>query len=172
MILWKLFLSFLKIGFFVFGGGYAMLPMIQEEVLTNGWLTMDQYMEGLVLGNSLPGPLAVNMSTYVGYKTAGIPGGILCTVALCLPALVLTMIGAAFIVKYKNNPVLMKIMRSLQPAVVALIAVALFSVAKYATTWNVKTIILAVISFIVIIFFKINPIYVIIGCALVGYVVL
>lgn len=149
-----------------------MLPMIQEEALSNSWLTMDQYMEGLVLGNSLPGPLAVNMSTYVGYKAAGIPGGILCTVALCLPALVLTMLGAAFIIKFKNNPILTKIMRALQPAVVALIAVALFSVAKYNTTWNVKTIILAAISFLVIVFFKINPIYVIIGCALVGYLVL
>jgi chromate transporter len=160
------------VGFFVFGGGYAMLPMIQEEALANSWLTMDQYMEGLVLGNSLPGPLVINMSTYVGYKAAGIPGGILCTVALCLPALVLTMLGAAFIIKFKNNPILMKIMRALQPAVVALIAVALFSVAKYTTTWNVKTIILAVISFMVIVFFKINPIYVIIGCAMVGYLVL
>jgi chromate transporter len=172
MILWKLFLSFLKIGFFVFGGGYAMLPMIQEEVLAHGWLSLDQYMEGLVLGNSLPGPLAVNMSTYVGYKTAGIPGGIICTVALCLPALALTMIGAAFIVKFKNNPVVIKIMRSLQPAVVALIAVALFSVAKYATAWNVKTILLAAISFLVIVFLKVNPIYVIIGCAVIGYLIL
>jgi chromate transporter len=172
MILWKLFLSFLKIGFFVFGGGYAMLPMIQDEVLSHGWLNMDQYMEGLVLGNSLPGPLAVNMSTYVGYKTAGIPGGIVSTVALCLPALVLTMIGAAFITKYKSNPLVLKIMRSLQPAVVALIAVALFSVAKYATTWNVKTILLAAISFLVIVFLKVNPIYVIIGCAVLGYILL
>ena len=171
MILLKLFLSFLKVGFFVFGGGYAMLPMIQEEVTAHNWLTLEQFMDGLILGNSLPGPLAINMSTYTGYKVAGIPGAFLATVGICLPAFVLTLIGAYLIIQYKNNPFLRKLLLALQPAVVALIAVALFSVTRQATSWNLKSALLALASFITLIFFKVNPIYVIIGCGVIGFLI-
>jgi chromate transporter len=171
MILLKLFLSFLKVGFFVFGGGYAMLPMIQTEVTANNWLTTDQFMDGIVLGNSLPGPLAINMSTYTGYKVAGIPGAFLATVGICLPAFVLTILGAYLLIRFKDNQHLRRVITALQPAVVALIAVALFTVTRNATYWTLKSALLALVSFIILLVFKVNPLYIIVGCGLIGYII-
>ena len=85
MIYLKLFINFFKIGLFTFGGGYAMIPMIQELVLSNKWMDTKQMVDFIAISETTPGPLAINMSTYVGYEVAGIPGAFCSTFAVALP---------------------------------------------------------------------------------------
>ena len=85
-LLIKLFITFFKIGLFTFGGGYAMLPMIQEQVQTNGWITSRELVDFIAVSESTPGPFAINISTYIGMEKAGIPGALCATVGVALPS--------------------------------------------------------------------------------------
>ena len=121
MIYLSLFLSFLKIGTFTFGGGYAMIPIIRETVLANGWLTEAQLLNFIAVAESTPGPVAVNMATFVGSSQGGILGAILATLGVILPSFVFILIIVALIsnvLKYKGvNAFLMGV----RPCVVAMI---------------------------------------------------
>ena len=89
MVLIKLFLDFLKIGAFTFGGGYAMIAMIQAEAERQGWLTQEELVDFVALSESTPGPLAVNMATFVGIRTGGIPGAVIATLGIVLPSFII-----------------------------------------------------------------------------------
>jgi chromate transporter len=94
MILWELFITFFKIGAFTFGGGYAMIPLIQSEVVSNGWLTEAQITDFIAVSESTPGPLAVNMSTYVGAEIAGFAGALCATLGVVMPSFIIILIVA------------------------------------------------------------------------------
>lgn len=121
----QLFLSFLQIGAFSFGGGYAAMPMIQEQVVNaRGWLSIGEFTDLVTISQMTPGPIAVNSATFVGLKIAGLPGAVAATAGCILPSCIMVS-GLAFLyLKYRKLTMLQGILNSLRPAVVAMIATA------------------------------------------------
>lgn len=130
MILWELFSEFFLIGLFTFGGGYAMLPLIQEAVAGHGWLSNEEIVDFIAVSESTPGPFAINISTYVGVETAGIPGAIAATFGVVLPSFVVILIVARVYDWFRKSRVVSGCMNGLKPAVVGLIGAAMLSVGK------------------------------------------
>jgi len=130
MIYFELFLTFFKIGLFTFGGGLAMLPLVQAEVLSHGWMTMEQVVNFVAVSESTPGPLAVNMSTYVGAQTAGLMGALCATLGVVLPSFVIILIIAKFFAAFAKNKYVEGAMSGLRPAVIAMIGAAVVSVGR------------------------------------------
>ncbi|MGE5613780.1 MAG: chromate transporter [Bacillota bacterium] len=131
MIYLELFLSFFQVGLFSFGGGYAALPLIREQVLeVHSWLTPTEFMDILAISQMTPGPIAINASTFVGTKIAGLPGALAATVGCVAPSCIIVLILAILYYKYKGLDLVEGIIKGLRPAVVALIASAGLSVLK------------------------------------------
>lgn len=121
----QLFLSYLKIGFFGFGGGYAMLSLIHSEVVVrNGWLTSGEFSDIVAISQMTPGPIAINSATYIGYEVAGIAGSVVATVAVCLPALTIMMLLTRFFLRLKDNIYVRGVVQGMRPVVVGMIASA------------------------------------------------
>ena len=137
MIYLKLFLSFLQIGLFSFGGGYAAMPLIQEQVVTqHGWLTMTEFTDLITISQMTPGPIAINAATFVGSKIAGVPGSVAATCGCILPSCIIVTLIAWFYLRYKKMKMFQSVLESLRPAVVALIASA--GIAILHSTFNVS----------------------------------
>lgn len=132
MIYLQLFWTFFKIGAFTFGGGYAMLPLIEEEVMGHGWMSMQELVNFVAVSESTPGPFAVNISTYVGSETAGILGALCASIGVALPSFLIILLVARFFLAFKKNKVVKAALSGLRPAVVGLIAAAVISVGKTA----------------------------------------
>ena len=127
----QLFLIFARIGGFTFGGGYAMLPMLQKELVENkGWTTNEELMDYYAIGQCTPGIIAVNVATFVGYKTKGIIGGIFATLGVITPSLIIVGIIAAFISGFQDYEVVQWAFSGIRAAVVALILSAMWKIAK------------------------------------------
>lgn len=125
MILLQLFTSFLQIGLFSVGGGYAAIPLIQSQTVDiHHWLTPEQFMDLATIAEMTPGPIAINGATFVGLKVAGLPGAVVATLGNITPSLIIVSLLAYVYRKYRGLPVLRKILESLRPAVVALIFTA------------------------------------------------
>ena len=125
MICLQLFLSFLQIGAFSFGGGYAAMPLIQSQIVTqHSWLSMSEFTDLVTIAEMTPGPIAVNAATFVGTKLAGVPGALAATAGCILPACILVTLLAKLYLKYRNLSLLQSVLSSLRPAVVAMIASA------------------------------------------------
>ncbi len=123
--LWQLFASYLKIGFFGFGGGYAMLSLIQNEVVEqHSWLTGGQFADIVAVSQMTPGPIAINSATYVGYEVAGVWGSLVATFAVCLPALTIMMLVTRFFLRLHDNRYVKGIVRGMQPVVIGMIGAA------------------------------------------------
>ena len=129
MILLELFLTFFKIGLFTFGGGYAMLPLIQEEVTAKGWMEMSQLIDFIAVSESTPGPFAVNIATYVGAELAGIAGAACATLGVVSPSFIVILMVARVYDKFRESRTVKGIMTGLKPAVVGLIGAAVLSMA-------------------------------------------
>ena len=130
MILIDLFLTFLKIGVFTFGGGYAMIAMIQYEAERHGWLTQAGLVDFVALSESTPGPLVVNMATFVGIRTGGVLGAVIATLGIVLPSFIIILIIAKCFEKFKNSKAVKGVMSGLKPAVVGMIGTAFLSVGR------------------------------------------
>ena len=176
MALIELFLVFLKIGAFTFGGGYAMIAMIQAEAERHGWLTQEELVDFVALSESTPGPLAVNMATFVGIRTGGVLGAIIATLGIVLPSFIIILIIAKCFEKYKKSKAVGGIMSGLKPAVIgaAFISVARtvffpagFSVSVFSSVsfWVVLGL-FAVTT--VLAFKKVHPIKIILLSAMIG----
>lgn len=125
MIYLQLFLSFLQIGAFSFGGGYAAMPLIQNEVVTaHGWLSMAEFTDLITISQMTPGPIAVNSATFVGIRVAGVLGAIVATIGCILPSCIIVSIIAWLYMKYRKLDSLQGVLTTLRPAVVAMIATA------------------------------------------------
>ena len=150
-MLLQLFFSFAKIGLFAFGGGYATLALIEQEIVTSmQWLTYSQFLDVITISQLTPGPIAINAATFVGYKVAGIPGSIVATLAFCLPSMVIIFLLVRFLAKYETNTWVSSVVRGLRPAVIALIAAAGYSIVSGEGIVDVKGIVIAVASFIIL----------------------
>lgn len=128
MKLLELFLAFLKIGAFTFGGGYAMVPLIQQEALSHGWISSEELVDFIAVSESTPGPLAVNMATFVGIKTAGVFGALVATLGVVLPSFIIILVIAHFMDKFRKSVAIKGIMSGIKPCVLGLIAAALLSI--------------------------------------------
>ncbi len=181
MILIKLFLTFLKIGALTFGGGYAMLPLISEEVIKNSWITTWELVDFIAVSESTPGPFAVNMATFVGMRVSGLPGALCATLGVVLPSFVIILLVAISIEKFRKSRIVRGVMTGLKPAVVGMIGAALLSVGKTVLfpafvssavlvdpEFLLKATILVVA--IVMAFNKVHPIKIIVGSAVVGII--
>lgn len=171
MIYLQLFLSFLQIGLFSFGGGYAAMPLIQGQVVTlHGWLTMSEFTDLITISQMTPGPIAVNSATFVGMKIAGIPGAVVATAGCILPSCIIVTILARLYLKYRNLDLLQGVLKSLRPAVVAMIASAGILILKDAFWGNGESISFAGTEWSMVMIFgicvlllqkkKMNPIWV------------
>lgn len=173
MIYLKLFLIFFKIGAFTFGGGYAMLPLIQQEVLSQGWMDLEQLVNFIAVSESTPGPLAVNLSTYIGAETAGLLGALSATIGVVLPSFVIILLVAKFYQAFQTNTLVKGCMNGLRPTVVGMIGASLLSVGASAfpaaggvMQWVLAAVLLAAI--LAAHWKKVHPILLIVGSAVVG----
>lgn len=170
MTMLTLFLAFAKIGLFTFGGGYAMIPLMQREIIdTAGWLTMKEFADIIAIAEMTPGPVAVNSATYVGYKVAGVGGAAAATSGVVFPSFVLIFIVAALFMKFKDAPAVRAATMGLRPAVTALIAAAAISVAKVAFV-DLAGPILAVLVLVAVYRFGLHPILAIVVAGVLGVV--
>lgn len=171
MIYVQLFFSFLQIGLFSFGGGYAAMPLIQSQVVEiHGWLSMTEFTDLVTISQMTPGPIAINSATFVGIRTAGLPGALAATLGCILPSCILVTLIAWLYLKYRNMAGFQEVLVSLRPAVVAMIASAGISILITAFWGSKKAVSLAetdwsmaVIFLICVILLKkakMNPIWV------------
>ena len=128
MILLELFLSFLKIGAFTFGGGYAMLPLIMETVVSRGWMSEEALIDFVAVAESTPGPFAINIATYVGSEMGGFFGAVCATLGVVLPSFVIILIVAKCYEKFRKSKLVSGAMTGLKPVVVGLIGAAILSI--------------------------------------------
>lgn len=180
MMIWlKLFLTFFKIGLFTFGGGYAMLPLIEKEVMNNNWMSIEDLVNFVAVSESTPGPFAVNISTYVGSVVGGIGGSICATLGVVMPSFIIILLLAKCYQQFKDSKTVKGIMNGLHPAVVGLIATAVMSIAQsvfdFSSLQNLlsrETFVSVVLIGIAIymIYRKYHPIWVICMSAVVGIV--
>lgn len=160
-----MFFIFFKIGAFTLGGGYAMVPLIEKEIVDkNKWINREDFIDMLALAQSAPGPIAVNTAVFVGYKILGIPGVIVTVLGSVLPSFIIILLIAVFFVQVKDNQIVERIFKGIRPAVVALIAVPVIRLGKSAKI-NKKTLIIPVIAAISVAFLKVTPIIIIIAAA-------
>ncbi|NLW65098.1 MAG: chromate transporter [Clostridiales bacterium] len=178
MIFLKLFLSFCYIGALSFGGGYAALPLIREQCVDlNAWLSMAEFSDLLTISQITPGPIAINSATFVGMKTAGIPGAVVASIGFMLPPFIIVTLIFLIFKKYGRLPLLQDILSGLKPAVVALIAVAGMDI-LFEAVWgsqaislastDIFTAALAVMAFTVMRIRKTGAISVILVCGIIG----
>lgn len=161
----SLFYSFFKIGLSTFGGGYAMIPLVQREVVRKGWILEDQFLELLTLAQSAPGPLALNTAVFVGYRVKGYRGVALSVFGIILPSFVIILIIAIYLHSFRDNHVVAAVFKGIRPAVVALMLAPVFGFSK-GLGW--KRGVLAVVAAFLVWYFSISPVYLIIFGALGG----
>lgn len=130
MILWQLFSTFLEIGAFTFGGGYAMLPLIQQKVSSHQWISTEDLVNFIAVSESSPGPFAVNISTYIGQMTGGMLGALCATLGVILPAFCIILLVARCFQAFQTNRIVQGAMAGLKPAVVGMIAASLYSIGR------------------------------------------
>lgn len=171
MLIYELIKAFIKIGAFSFGGGYAVLSFIQKEIIdTNHWISPAEFVDIVAIAEMTPGPIAVNSSTFVGYKLYGIFGGILCTLCVLLVPFTLSLLVSIYFNKFKDNVILKKALNGIRPAVLGLIAASCFSIAKISID-GIMSILFFITSFILVYKFKINPIYTLLISGVLGVLV-
>jgi len=180
----KLFLVFFKIGLFSIGGGLATIPFLQEIVRKYGWITSQDLLDMIAISESTPGPIGVNTATFVGYKTAGVMGGIIATMGIVTPSIIIIIIIAHYFGKINEKPIVQAGFYGLRPAVIGLIGAAAFEVAKVslfniddffktynlATLVNIKGIVLFGIILYLMKRYKKHPIVYLVGAAIVGII--
>jgi len=187
MLYLELFITFFQIGLFGFGGGYAMLSMIQGEVVTShGWLSASEFTDIVAISQMTPGPIGINSATYVGYTAAinagyshtwGIWGSAVATFAVVLPSFILMIAISKFFLKYQKHPMVEAVFRGLRPAVVGLLAAAalVLMTAENFSSWHtdkyqfIVSIFIFLIAFIGTRKFKISPILMIVFCGAAGW---
>ncbi|NLT95645.1 MAG: chromate transporter [Clostridia bacterium] len=170
-LLWEIFITFFKIGAFTFGGGYAMIPLMQHEVCTlKKWVREEDMVDVLVVAQSTPGAIAINSSTFIGYKIAGIKGAFAATLGVILPAFLIILSLAGLLMKYGDSAIMLKVFYGIRAVVVALIVAAVFKMFKSCIT-DYGTLLIAVISFFLLFYFRLTPVVAIIIGGIAGLII-
>jgi len=167
---WELFKIFFRIGAFTIGGGYAMVPLIEDEIVTKRqWIRPDDFLDLLAIAQSSPGILAVNIAIFVGYRLKGTKGSLVTSLGAVLPSFLMILAIALFFQQFKDNVYVEKIFKGIRPAVVALIAAPTFKLGKSAKI-NRYTLWIPVVSALLIWLLGFSPIWIIIAAGLGGFV--
>lgn len=174
MIYLELFLEFLKIGTFSFGGGAAMLPMIEQSMQKTGWMTRTDLYNFVGISESTPGPIAINLSTYIGARIAGFPGALAASIGVVFPSFVIILLVARVYTQFQQNLYVRGVMEVLHPIVAGMLAAATLSVAANVFSVHLSSENLsaaaALIAAVILAWKKQHPILIICVCALVGIV--
>ena len=162
----QLFLTFLKIGAFTFGGGYAMIPLIEREVIDHRkWVERTDFLDLLTLAQSAPGPIALNTAVFVGYKTRGVKGAFAALVGVVIPSFVIILLIALYFTDFKDNPTVAAAFKGMRPAVVALIVAPIVGLAR-GMHWTLIGV--AAATSLVVWYFGISPVWLLMSAALAG----
>lgn len=165
-----LYYTFAKIGTFTIGGGLAMMPMLQKEIVEKrGWITEEELLDYYAVGQSTPGIIAVNVSTFVGYKLSGIIGGIFATLGMVTPSWIIIMILAGLINSISDYPMVQKALRGVNVAVAALLTSVIVNFAK-KTIKNWINAVCALVAFALVFFLKVQSFYIILGAIIIGII--
>ena len=168
--LWELFLTFFKIGGFTFGGGYAMIPLIQKETVENkGWITDDDILEIIAIAESTPGPIAINSATFVGYRTCGVLGAACATLGVVLPSFVIILVISFVLQEFQELKAVQYAFNGIRAGVLALLFKALWGMYKKSPKGWAGYVVMGA-AFVLTAFLKINVLFVIIFCAVFGLV--
>lgn len=182
-IIWILFLSFIQVGLFSVGGGYAALPLIQNQIVNiQGLMTLPEFADLVTIAEMTPGPISINAATFVGTKLNGLPGALICTLGVIIPSFIICLTLAHFYYKYRNFSGVQTILSSLRPAVVSLISsaglsiltLALFQAEKHEiilSNFHIVEFALFVGGLVALRKFKLSPIPVIFGSGLIGTII-
>ncbi len=186
MIYLQVFVSFFQIGLFSFGGGYAALPLIENQVIdVHNWISLSEFADMITISQMTPGPIALNMATFVGTRVGGLLGAVVATIGCVTPSCIIVLILAYLYYKYKNLSVIQGMLNGLRPAVVSLIASAGISILLLAIFKTEETTLLTmkikdinIVSFILIAIgvfvlrkYKSNPIHVIMASGAIGFII-
>lgn len=167
----QLFISFFKIGLFGFGGGYAILSLIQHEILTHGWITQSELTDIVAISQMTPGPIGINSATYVGYATTGsVWGAVVATFAIVLPSFIIMLSLSKFMFAVQGNKYMEYALQGLRPTVVGLIAAAALLLVNRENFIDYKSVILFIVAFILSFKFKLHPILLIVLAAVAGLI--
>lgn len=168
--LFQMFWTFFKIGSFTFGGGYAMIPLIEKEVVENhNWLTKEEFLDILVIAQSFPGALAINTCTFIGYKIGRLPGAILGLLGVSLPSFFIIVLIAMFFEKFRSLHIVERMFKGINAAVPLLVLVAVVSLSK-SIKKNINNILIIIFTVILVVLFDINPVIIIIFSAIYGII--
>ncbi|MGE5199587.1 MAG: chromate transporter [Rhodospirillaceae bacterium] len=179
MLLWKIFLVFTRVSLFSWGGGPASLALMQREATAQGWVTPPEFADAVAVGNALPGPIAPQVSAFVGYKLAGLPGAVAAAGGSVLPSTVLMLVMVAMFFGVKDSPAVQAMLKAVRPVVVGLLVWVAYDMAGtvFGATdegwpsllqhWD--KVIIAVAAFGLLTLTKINPAFIILGAAALGF---
>ena len=166
----ELFTIFSKVGLFTLGGGYAMVPLMEKEVVTDKqWLNHEEFLDILAVAQATPGLFALNMASHIGNKLKGVRGGIVASMGVAVPSIVIILLIAMFFHAFKGNIYIEKIFRGVRPAVVALIAAPCFSMAKSARI-NRRNLWIPIVACLLIAAFGVSPIWIILTAGVGGFI--
>ena len=169
-IYWESFKTFFKIGIFTLGGGYAMIPLIEEEVVNrHKWIDKDEMLDLIAIAQSCPGVFAINIAIFIGYKLNKERGAVATTLGTALPSFLIILAIAMFFQQFEDNRVAAALFKGIRPAVVALIAVPTFNLAKQAQL-NKFTLWIPIVSALLIWLLGVSPIWIIIIAGIGGYI--
>lgn len=182
MLLWHIFVLFTRVALFSWGGGPASLALMQRETTEVGWVTPAEFADAVAVGNALPGPIAPQVSAYVGYKLAGLPGAVAAVAGTVVPTTVLMLVMVVAFFGVKENRAVQSMLTAVRPVVVGLLiwtaydmALSVFGARKLgwstALTQGLDKIALTAVAFVLLTFTRINPVWIIIGAAGLGMVV-
>lgn len=183
----KLIWSYLKIGFFGFGGGYAMLALIENEIVTPGWITEKMFTDIVAISQMTPGPIGINSATYIGYTAPlnampgaspllGVLGSVICTLVVVLPSFLLVIYAGHFIRRHRESDVIKGIFQGIRPVVIGLIASAALLLMNgenfgHETKDIAISVAIAICALCVNLFTKVHPIFIICGAGLAGFII-
>ncbi len=169
-LLWQVFATFFKIGAFTFGGGYAMIPLIQNEAVErNKWITDDDILEIIAIAESTPGPIAINSATFVGYRAAGVLGSVCATLGVVLPSFCIILALSFVLQAFQAVPAVQYAFFGIRAGVLALLCKSLWSMYQKSPKGWAAYVVMAG-AFVLTAIFDINVIFVIIGCAVFGLI--
>ncbi|MDF2545304.1 MAG: chromate transporter [Anaerosolibacter sp.] len=167
--MFKMFMIFFKIGAFTLGGGYAMIPLIEEEIVEkNKWIDPEEFIDIIALSQTIPGALAINSSTYIGYRLFGFPGAVVGCLGTIMPSVIIILLVATFFIQFRSLPLIESIFRGIRPAVVALILLAVMKLGKPLPK-NAVNLVWVIGVALAITLLNVHPIMVIVMSGIAGY---
>lgn len=176
----EIFLSFIKIGLFAFGGAYAVIPLIEEQMVTNTkWMSFTEFSDLVAIDELTPGPIIINSSTFIGMKLAGVPGAITATLSCVVPGCVIALILIYLYKKYKNIPVIseaIKVLKCMSVALIFSVLIKMFLNSVFPIDYSLKSanylsFVLMIISFLILKRYKTNPLFIMLGCGFITLLV-